>query len=75
MPSLDLLNPEVQVVTDRRRAAELGVSNRDLGFAVSALIDGAIASEYQYQGRELDLRLLADIPEDHRTMLEHFARD
>jgi len=37
VPSLDLGNPEVQLVTDRRRAAELGVTNRDLGFAVSAL--------------------------------------
>ena len=28
IPSLDLGNPEVQVITHRRRAAELGLSNR-----------------------------------------------
>ena len=39
VPSLDLGNPEVQVIPNRRRAAELGISNRELGFTVSALID------------------------------------
>jgi len=58
VPSLDLGNPEVQVKTDRRRAAEVGLSNRDLGLAVSALVDGAQASEYRYQGREIDLRVM-----------------
>ena len=41
IPSLDLGNPEVRIVTHRRRASELGLSNRELGFAVSALVDGA----------------------------------
>ena len=59
IPSLDLGNPEVHVTTDRQRAAELGLSHRDLGFAVSALIDGAKASEYRDQGREIDLKLIA----------------
>ena len=67
IPGLDLDNPEVQIVTHRRRAAELGLSNRELGFAVSALIDGAKASDYQYQGREIDLRVLAEGDRDHRT--------
>jgi HAE1 family hydrophobic/amphiphilic exporter-1 len=66
IPSLDLGNPEVRVFTDRRRAAELGVSNRDLGFAVNALVDGAKASEYQYDGREIDLRLMTD-----ENLVEH----
>ena len=56
VPSLDLGDPEVRIITDRLRAAELGVNNRDLGFAVSALIDGAKASDYSYQGREIDLK-------------------
>ena len=60
IPSLDLGNPEVQVRTDRRRAAELGLSNRDLGVAVSALVDGAQASEYRHEGREIDLRVMAE---------------
>ncbi len=69
IPSLDLGNPEVRVVTDRLRAAELGVSNRELGFAVSALIDGAKASEYRYEGREVDLTVMAEPGPSHRTHL------
>jgi len=56
-PSLDLGNPEVRVVTHRRRAAELGISNRELGFVVDSLVDGAKASEYRYQGDEIDLKV------------------
>ncbi|MGH9867135.1 MAG: efflux RND transporter permease subunit [Candidatus Polarisedimenticolia bacterium] len=70
IPSLDLGNPELHVVTDRRRAAELGVSNRDLGFAVDALVDGAKVSDYQHQGREIDLTLkAAEGSFAHRTHL------
>jgi HAE1 family hydrophobic/amphiphilic exporter-1 len=57
IPSLDLGNPEVQVLTHRRRAADLNISNRELGFAVNALVDGAKVSEYRYQGKEIDLML------------------
>jgi len=69
IPSLDLGNPEVRVLTHRRRAAELGLSNRELGFAVSVLVDGAKASDYQWEGKEIDLRLMADEEEDRRTHL------
>ena len=60
IPSLDLGNPEVQVTPNRRRAAELGISNRDLGFVVSALVDGAKASDYRYEGEEIDLKVVGD---------------
>ena len=66
IPSLDLGNPEVRVNTDRRRAAELGISNRDLGFAVNALVDGAKATEYRYAGREIDVRLMT-----HEDLVQH----
>jgi HAE1 family hydrophobic/amphiphilic exporter-1 len=69
IPALDLGNPEVQVRTHRRRAAELGISNRELGFAVNALIDGARASDYQYQGKEIDLVVKAEEGYAHRTQL------
>jgi len=58
IPSLDLGNPEVQVKIHRQRAAELGISNRELGYAVSALVDGTKASDYQFEGKEIDLRLI-----------------
>jgi HAE1 family hydrophobic/amphiphilic exporter-1 len=57
IPSLDLGNPEVRVLTHRRRAADLQVSNRELGFAVNALVDGAKVSDYRHEGREIDLTL------------------
>jgi HAE1 family hydrophobic/amphiphilic exporter-1 len=69
IPGLDLGNPELQVVAHRQRAAELGLSNRDLGFAVSVLVDGAKASEYQLDGKEIDLRLMAEGDYAHRTHL------
>jgi HAE1 family hydrophobic/amphiphilic exporter-1 len=69
IPALDLGNPEVQVRTHRRRAAELGISNRDLGFAVNALVDGVRASDYQYQGKEIDLVIKAEEGYAHRTHL------
>ena len=69
IPSLDLDNPEVHVVTNRRRAAELGITNRELGFTVSALVDGAKASDYLHEGEEIDIRVMAAESFLHRTHL------
>jgi len=69
IPSLDLGNPEVQVRTHRRRAAELGISNRDLGFAVSALVDGVKVSDFRFEGKEIDLKLMATGDAAHHTHL------
>ena len=57
IPSLDLGNPEVRILPDRVRAADLGLSARDIGSAVNALLDGALVDGYQYQGEEIDLVL------------------
>ena len=67
IPGLDLDNPEVRIHTHRRRAAELGLSNRELGFAVSAMIDGAKASDYQFEGKEIDLKVMATDGLERRT--------
>ena len=69
IPSLDLGNPEVQVRTHRRRAAELGISNRDLGLMVNVLVDGAKASDYQHEGNEIDLKVVAEGDYLQRTHL------
>ncbi len=58
IPSLDLGNPEVRLVVDRERAAELGLSAQDVGYALNALVDGVKVSEYQYRGEAIDLVLL-----------------
>ncbi|RMH35801.1 MAG: efflux RND transporter permease subunit [Nitrospirae bacterium] len=54
-PSLDLGSPEVHVRLRRDRAADVGITNRELGFTVDALVDGAKASDYQFEGDEIDL--------------------
>ena len=68
--SIDLSHPELQVVPHRRRAAELGLSSRDLGFVVAALIDGVKASEVLWEGREIDLKVRAATALDDASRLE-----
>jgi HAE1 family hydrophobic/amphiphilic exporter-1 len=55
IPSLDLQTPEVHVVPDRERARDLGMDAGELGQTVDAVIDGAKASEFKIDGREVDL--------------------
>jgi HAE1 family hydrophobic/amphiphilic exporter-1 len=72
-PSLDLDNPEIRIRPHRRRAAELGISSRDLGLVVSALVDGVKASDYQHEGREIDLKVIAESSGNQSThLLEQF---
>lgn len=60
IPGLDLGNPEVRIIPDRIKAADLGLSARDIGTAVNALMDGATIDGYQYLGEEIDLVLRGD---------------
>ena len=55
VPSLDLGSPEVQLVAKRDRAADAQMTNQELGFTVDALVDGAVASDFQFEGDEIDL--------------------
>ena len=55
VPSLDLGNPEIRVLPDRVRLADLGLSARDLGIIVDALLDGHRASTVNVDGSEIDL--------------------
>ncbi|MBX3187090.1 MAG: efflux RND transporter permease subunit [Labilithrix sp.] len=48
---------ELQVVPDRRRATELGVSVADLGATVSALVGGNVVGKFSTQGRRVDIRM------------------
>ena len=67
IPSLDLGNPEVQLVLNRERASDVGITNRELGFMLNALVDGAIVSEYQINGDEIDLTLRGEDEYASRT--------
>jgi hydrophobe/amphiphile efflux-1 (HAE1) family protein len=50
-------SPELQIIPDRDRAAELGVSISDLGSTVSALIGGNTVGKYTTEGRRIDIRM------------------
>jgi HAE1 family hydrophobic/amphiphilic exporter-1 len=39
----------------RDRAADLQLTNQELGFTINALVDGAKASDYKHEGDEIDL--------------------
>ncbi len=67
IPSLDLGNPEIRVIPDRVRLADAGLSARELGIVVDALIDGAIASTVNVEGNELDLKVIGETRFASRT--------
>jgi HAE1 family hydrophobic/amphiphilic exporter-1 len=57
IPGLDLGNPEVRIVPDRARAADVGFTADEIGTSVNSMVDGMKVSEYFYNGREIDLLL------------------
>ncbi len=67
IPSLDLGNPEIRVIPDRVRLADLGMTARDLGIAVDALLDGTRASTVNIEGNELDLTVMGTEEAANRT--------
>jgi len=67
IPGLELGNPEVRIIPDRERAAEVGFTTREIGFTLNALIDGVKVSEYQYEGRAIDVILRTDTSADTRS--------
>ena len=58
-PSLDLSSPEVHVRLKPEQAAALGITSRELGYAVNALVDGAYATDYFIGGEKIDMVILA----------------
>jgi multidrug efflux pump subunit AcrB len=49
--------PEVQVVPDRRRASDVGVSVSDLASTISALVGGNVVGKFSTEGRRIDMRV------------------
>ncbi len=66
-PSLDLGTPELHVQLRRDRAADLQLTNQELGFTIDALVDGAKASDYQFEGDEIDLTVRGEDRYSTRT--------
>ncbi|MCL2776482.1 MAG: efflux RND transporter permease subunit [Polyangiaceae bacterium] len=48
---------ELQILPDRRRATDLGVSMSDLGQTISALIGGNTVGKFSTDGRRIDIRM------------------
>lgn len=55
--NFDKGRPEVQLVPDRIKAADLGLDVRDVGFIVEACIDGAFVGEFNDRGDKIDIAL------------------
>lgn len=58
--SLEEAKSELRIQVDRERAAELGISIREIGETVRTAIDGTIASKYTDGDRDYDIRVLLD---------------
>ena len=55
--NFDLGRPEIQLVPDRTKSADLGLDVRDVGFIVRACIDGAFVGEFNDRGDKVDMAL------------------
>lgn len=55
--NFDKGRPEVQLVPDRIKAADLGLDVRDVGFIVEACVDGAFVGEFNDRGDKIDIAL------------------
>ena len=55
IPSLELGSPELQIRPRLEHATELGLTSADIGYITDALVDGAYAGDYWYQGDKIDL--------------------
>lgn len=56
-PSVDMTNPELQVIPDRERLSDLGMTASDVAESVETLVEGNIVSLYREGGKEYDLKL------------------
>ena len=57
-PNFALGRPEVRIVPDRERAADLGLTAGDVGFIVEACVDGAYVGDFREQGGDtIDISL------------------
>ncbi len=63
--SIDMDRPEFQVIIDRSRAAELGLSISNVARSLRTLIDGTVATRYKEDDEHYDVRVV--VPETHLT--------
>jgi len=58
--NFDLGRPEIQIVQDRAKAADLGLDVQDIGFIVEACANGAFVGEYNDHGDRIDMVILIE---------------
>jgi len=58
--------PEVQVIPDRNKAADLGISMSEIGEAVNAAIGGLRVGKFKDEGRRFDIRVRLLSPQRQR---------
>ncbi|MEE2924869.1 MAG: efflux RND transporter permease subunit [bacterium] len=57
-PGLDLGQPELHILPNYKKLAEVGYSSRDIGQTVDALVDGVLVTEFrQSDGKIIDVSL------------------
>lgn len=54
--------PEVRLVVDRAKAAELGLNTGAIGSTIRTLVNGQVVSTYRGDANEADIRVLLDTP-------------
>ena len=59
-PSLDLASPELHVMLKPEQANASGLTSRELGYAINAMVDGAYATDYFLGGEKIDLVIMAN---------------
>lgn len=63
--TMDMTKPEYQVIVDRQRAADLGVSITDVATTIRSLVQGAVATKYREGDYFYNIRVV--IPEQNIT--------
>ncbi len=64
--------PEVKIIPDRRRAADLGVNIRSIGETINATVGGVRAAKFKEGGHRYDVRVR--LLSDHRSRPEDVKR-
>jgi len=55
--NFDLGRPEIRLIPDRAKSADLGLNVEDAGFVLRACVDGAYVGEFNDKGQRIDLAL------------------
>ncbi|MCU0725531.1 MAG: efflux RND transporter permease subunit [Planctomycetes bacterium] len=72
LPSFEVGKPEMQIRTDREKAAAVGLAVSDVGYLVGTMVDGTLAGTFRDKGKEIDISLMG--PERLRAHTQEVLR-